>query len=82
MEKRSIKKAVTGIMMALTMVNPVVSHCTVVVPTCISFMMDAIAGVMSVWSSTAMNVPKINTHTISTCFLVSPMGNPRFACTN
>ena len=72
-EKRSVRKAVMGIMMAFTSVNPVVSHWAVEASTPISIMTDGKAGVTTVWFSTVTNVPKISTAIINFCLLVSPM---------
>ena len=47
-----------GIIMALTRVKPVVSHCAVAASTFISVMMEGKAGVTRVWFSTVTNVPK------------------------
>ena len=71
-EKRSMRNAVMGIMMAFTSVKPVVSHCAVEASTFVSIMMEGSAGVTSVWLSTAMNVPKIITTSMSVCLRVSP----------
>ena len=59
-EKRSVKKAVMGIMMALTRVKPVVSHWATEASTFISTMMAGSAGVTRVWLSTVTKVPKID----------------------
>ena len=64
-----------GIMMALTRVNPVVSHWAVDASTDISTMTDGRAGVTTVWLRTATNVPTMSTTSIAICLLVSFKAN-------
>ena len=70
--KRSVRKAVMGTMMALTSVNPVVSHCAVAASTLISDMMDGSAGDTTVWLSTVTNVPNTSTASMTICLRVKP----------
>ena len=58
--------------MALTSVNPVVSHWTRDASTFISVMMDGWAGVTTVWLRTVTKVPKTMMASITICCLVSP----------
>ena len=71
-EKRSVRYAVMGIMMALTSVKPVVSHCAVAASMPNSPMTEGSAGVTTVWFSTVVNVPNISTASMNSCFLSSP----------
>ena len=77
-EKRSCKKAVMGIMMALTRVNPVVSHCAAAASTPVSIMMAGRAGVTRVWFKMVMNEPNTKTTSIIFCLRVSPMATCSF----
>lgn len=56
-EKRSIKKAVTGIMTPLTSINTVVSHWAEFADTFISSMIGGIAVIISVWFNMVINDP-------------------------
>ena len=70
--KRSIKKAVIGIMIAFTRVKPVVSHCAVAASMPISAMMGGSAGVTTVWLSTVTKAPRIRIMSVTFCLLVKP----------
>ena len=70
---RSVKNAVTGIMMAFIRVNPVVSHCAVAASTPISPMMEGRAGDTTVWFRTVTNVPNSSTASMTICLRVRPM---------
>ena len=65
-----------GIMMALTRVNPVVSHWAVAASTAISVMMEGMAGVTSVWLRTVVNDPVTSTISISHCLRDKPTARP------
>ena len=69
---RSVRYAVIGIMMALTSVNAVVSHCALDASMLRSDMMEGSAGVTSVWFKMVMNEPETKTSSITTCFFVNP----------
>ena len=71
--KRSVKNAVMGIMMALTRVNPVVSHCAVEASTLISAMTDGSAGATTVWFKTVTNVPNTSTANMMICLRDKPI---------
>ena len=71
--KRSVKKAVMGIMMAFTSVKPVVSHCAMEASTLISVMTDGSAGATTVWFRTVTNVPNTSTASMTICLRVKPM---------
>ena len=58
-------------MMALTRVNPVVSHCAMEASTPVSTMMDGRAGVTTVWFRMATKVPNTMTASIRNCLRVS-----------
>ena len=71
--KRSVRNAVMGIMMALTRVKPVVSHCAVEASTLISAMTDGRAGATTVWFRTVTNVPNTRTASMTICLRDKPI---------
>ena len=70
--KRSVRNAVMGTIMALTRVNPVVSHCATAASTLISLMIDGSAGATTVWFSTVTKVPNTSTISMTICLRVRP----------
>ena len=70
--KRSVRNAVMGTIMALTRVNPVVSHCATAASMLISLMIDGSAGATTVWFRTVTKVPNTSTISMTICLRVRP----------
>ena len=79
--KRSIKKAVIGIIIPLTSIKIVVSHCAVLLDIAKSFIISGSIVVINVWFSTPTKAPIITTAiTRFRCFksILKPYSFPKF----